>query len=110
MKLMNTSKALTQKSNTLTQNAPKAMQLGNLTIKQVMIADLGDGAFTDQSIKIKPNKKGPGVVLKCTDRKRLVAGLAQAGIDAGMVQIKRGGKHWIAIVGIPGVGSALVKA
>lgn len=104
-----TSSPTKQSHTSVTQHTPTAMQLGNLGIKQVMIADLGDNAFTDDCIKIKPNKKGQGVVLKCTNAKRLIAGLAQAGIDPRLVEIKKGRKHFIAIVHAQLNTKALVK-
>lgn len=102
--------ALAKTSNgTVQKMGPAGMMLGNLGIKQVMIADIGDGAFTDQSIKVKPNKTGPGFVLKCTDRARLLAGLAQAGVDPRLVEIKRGSKHWVAFVNKAPSTGAIVK-
>lgn len=109
--MMKNKTAMTTCPNKNLQNkAPTQIQLGNLTIKQVMIADLGDGAFTDHSIKIKPNKKGPGVVLKCTNLKRLVAGLATAGIDPRLVKITKGSKHFIAFVEQGSKVTTLAKA
>jgi len=95
----------------LAASAPRGMVLGNLALKSCFIADLGDGAYLDASIKIKPNRSGPGFVMKCTDRERLLAGLAKADIDPRLVRVERGRKHWIAFVN-QGRSSiqALVKA
>lgn len=93
-----------------THSDPKGMFLGHLGIKQVMIADMQDGAPIDASIKIKPNRNGLGLVLKCVDKGRLIAGLAQAGVDYRLVRIVRGQKHWIAFLEDQMHTSALVKA
>lgn len=76
-------------------------KIGNLTFKSVLVADTGDGAFTDQSVKIKPNTEGPGFVFKCVDRKRLEVALLAAGFNPTQVEIKKGNKHWVAIPGAP---------
>lgn len=93
------------KYNKLQKKAPTGIeaggmfQIGNLKMKKVMLADLGDGAFTDESIKVKPNKAGDGIVLKCTDKSRLQKGLVKAGFNPIHVKIVKGKKHWIAFLG-----------
>ena len=95
-----------QKKQTKKMTKAKVMELtksvlsiGNLKIKQVMIADIGDGAFTDSSIKVKPHKSGEGIVLKCTDLDRLKKGLVEAGFNPTFTKIIKGNKHFIAFVG-----------
>ena len=95
MKMTTTKKTSIQKPTT---NKGPMMYLGNLAMKSVMLADLGDGAFTDSSIKIKPHKNGVGIVLKCTDKGRLLAGLVQAGLNPAFVKIVKGRKHYVAIL------------
>lgn len=102
---MNT-KALSKKLPTkaLATHAPTSIaapMLGQLKIKQVFVADTGDGAFTDQSVKIKPNKNGPGLVLKCVDLERLKTVIYQAnpGYAPSAAVIRKGSKHFIHVLG-----------
>ena len=72
--------------------AAKAIQK-NCVIKKIMLLELDDGAFTDDSVKVKPHKGGIGIVLKCTCRDRLLLAVSAAKIPAKIV---KGSKHWIA--------------
>lgn len=66
------------------------------TIKCVVM-DTHDGAFTDESVKIKPHKTDARkVVLKCTDPHRLAKAVAQMGVKACGPMIK-GAKHYIVV-------------
>ncbi len=88
----------TSSHNLAPKGGTKAMVLGNLQIKSVMLADLGDGCYTDDSVKIKPNTNGIGLVLKCVNKARLLRALAQAGFDPAKVRIQKGSKHYIAFL------------
>lgn len=69
-----------------------------VTLKHIMLLDTGDGAFTDESVKVKPCKGDDRkLVLKCTDPQRLLdaakrMGLALAGKPT------QGTKHFILFV------------
>lgn len=85
--------------------ATKAPKKG-LKLKQVMVLDLGDGAFTDKSVKVRPHKTDANrVVFKCVSLKRLKKALADAGIR--VAQIVKGKKHFIAFIGVAEYQAAL---
>lgn len=92
----------------LNKNTSLMPGLGNLQIKKLMIADMGDGAHTDHCVKVKPNRSGQGFVLKCTDRNRLTAAIAHAGIDPRLVKIVKGRKHFVAFVQNPPTAQRLM--
>jgi hypothetical protein len=80
--------------------------LMKMTVKKTILLDLADGAFTDNSVKVKPHSSGVGVVLKCTSRERLLKALAQAGIEA---TIQKGRKHYIAFPFVSDSSELVVK-
>lgn len=68
-----------------------------LLVKHVMVLDTEDGAFTDDSVKVKPDRKDPSrVVFKCVDAGRLLTALSRAGLCAA--RVVRGRKHYVAWV------------
>lgn len=81
--------------------------LMKMQVKEVILLDLNDGAFTDNSVKVKPHKGGAGVVLKCTSQTRLLKALAQACIPAKVV---KGKKHWVAIPILDAGSEMVVKS
>lgn len=99
-------KKLTKQGN----NLPMLTLGENLNVKQMFIADVGDGAFTDDSVKVKPNRNGSGLVLKCVCLKRLHKALKQAGFDPHTVKIIKGSKHFIAFLGEVAMGAKQVGA
>ena len=102
--LMTTKKSTAIKTAAANAALQKPMG-GGIVLKSVLIIDTGDGAFTDDSVKIKPHRTNPALqVWKCTDRARLVKALASAGITAS---ITRGRKHFVAVVGVAAVAAAL---
>lgn len=77
-----------------------------LKLKQVLIIDSGDGAFTDASVKVKPADGNPAqMVFKCTDKARLLTQLAASGITP--IKVVKGSKHFIAFVHTTDVTKAL---
>jgi len=85
--------------------------IADLCVQQVFIADVGDGAFLDDAVKIKPNRHGPGIVMKCIDSRRLKIALQRAGYDPEKTKIVRGRKHFIAFIETdPGMMSLPAKA
>lgn len=74
--------------------------------KKVILLDTGDSCWTDHSVKVKPHKGGAGVVMKCTDKGRLLKALAQAQVPAKVV---KGRKHWVAIPVLDGGSELVVK-
>ena len=99
---MNNGKQLAHSSNKISNKKQKQalasaqaeQALLAIGMKKTMLLDLGDGAFTDQSVKIRPNTDGTGIVMKCTSEKRLLEALTRANIQA---KVFKGSKHWIAI-------------
>lgn len=88
-------KSLTKKScgPLTTPGAPHGIK-----IKHVMLLDTGDGAYTDQSVKVKPHKSNPKkLCLKCTDAKRLLDAVKRMGLTVCSPMI-RGSKHFILFV------------
>ena len=65
----------------------------------MFLADMGDGAFTDDCVKVKPHKSGTGMVLKCVSRARLEKALQKAGFAPDKVKVVKGRKHFIAMLG-----------
>lgn len=77
-----------------------------LKLKQVLIIDSGDGAFTDASVKVKPADGNPAqMVFKCIDKARLLMQLAASGIKP--IKVVKGTKHYIAFVHATDVTAAL---
>lgn len=77
------------------------------TLKQVMVLDTNDGAFIDESVKVKPHKTDARIlVLKCTDPKRLVDAAKAMGLALAGIPVK-GTKHFILFVWKDSFGLAL---
>lgn len=69
-----------------------------IKVKHVMLLDTGDGAFTDQSVKVKPCRGDDRkLVLKCTDPQRLLDAAKRMGLALAGAPTK-GAKHWILFV------------
>jgi hypothetical protein len=87
----------TKTSAPLAHAAPAPAAKKGLKAKHVMLIDAGDGAYTDDSVKVKPDRDNPDqVVFKCIDAARLLRVLTDAGLCA--TRVVKGAKHHIAFV------------
>lgn len=87
---------------------PYAAPAKPITLKQVAILDTGDGAYIDQSVKVKPHRKDARkLVLKCVDLKRLTAAVTGLKLTPCGAPV-RGSKHWVVIVWKTGFSDALL--
>lgn len=78
-----------------------------ITMKNVMLLDGGDGAFVDESVKVKPfigdDQK---LMLKCVDARRLLSTVSRLGLVPAS-PLQRGTKHFMLAVWKAGLGAAL---
>lgn len=89
--------------------APKGLVKPPIKVKHVMLLDTGDGAFIDESVKVKPHKTDDAkLAVKCTDLTRLFDALERMGLTLVGPPVK-GAKHYIAFVWKKGFGDALLS-
>lgn len=94
----------------MTKLIKKTDALPTVQLKQVLLLDVGDGAFIDHSVKIKPHKTNPHkLAIKCTNGPRLLKALQALGLKPCGAPIK-GTKHYIVIVWKSAFDAAMLEA